>query len=118
MLSGGVCDLGRFGNSRCFHPGLASRGPVPACLSTMAMGDHTAVEFGQATHSTLAAFARSILPRERLCLHSRPPREGLRYVAGVIQDSRAGLEVVPEASLGRPVPWTPRIRSPRTALPV
>ena len=83
-----------FENFRCYDETFSGRGPLSVCLSTMAMGDHNAVEFGQAAHMTLGYLSGAILPHESLHLDSLPPRSGWRYAAGIIQDDHASLEVV------------------------
>ena len=60
----GVWDLSDFRGFSCYNVALESRGPVVVCLSTMAIGDHNAVEYGQSSHLMLS----DMLHDDHLCI--------------------------------------------------
>ncbi|CAE7221711.1 unnamed protein product [Symbiodinium sp. CCMP2592] len=80
---------------KCFTADLHEHHSLHPCLKTLAMGDCSAVGFGQASHLSVLLRSQALALDQFVTLSGRPPREGL--IAGLLIDDLAVLEKV-EAS--------------------
>lgn len=86
----GLWKASDFRGFKAYRPELEEEEFVCAALSTMAMGDTSAVERGQGAHHGLAFQAGAVTPCELLYTHGAVPRSS--YVAGLIIDDFGILE--------------------------
>ena len=77
---------------RCFTADLWKHPSLHPCLKTMAMGDCSAVGFGQCAHLSVLLRSKAVTLEQFVPLSGRPPRSGL--VAGLLIDDFALLEKV------------------------
>ncbi|CAE7606984.1 unnamed protein product [Symbiodinium sp. CCMP2592] len=80
---------------KCFTADLHEHHSLHPCLKTLAMGDCSAVGFGQASHLSVLLRSQALSLEQFVTLSGRPPRDGL--IAGLLIDDLAVLEKV-EAS--------------------
>ena len=76
----------------CYCKELENKGPLRACLGSMAMGDLNSVEFGQLSHLALTFAADAASADELLTLRSSPSRSNMQI--GVVIDDWVALQKI------------------------